>query len=133
MRECDTCGALSKPLVDQVIFLHDFRQMLVYWQNTVRLICYEASGTSLSGDYWSGVGGRNGPQGFSGIRGGGGSYDMTVLNAAENEQRKLPIDHDFSFHKVTMESYALKHGLYRRQQGIGNQARNRGSGIGQPL
>ena len=101
--------------------------MLVYWQNTVRLICYEASGTSLSGDYWAAGGGRNAPQGFSGIRGGG---DMTALNAAEYEQRKLPIDHDFSFHKVTMENYALKHGLYHRQQGIGNQARNRGSGIG---
>ena len=43
LKECDSCGALSKPLLNQVTFLHDFRQMIVYWQNTVRLICYEAA------------------------------------------------------------------------------------------
>ena len=25
MQECDSCGALSKPLLNRVIFLHDFR------------------------------------------------------------------------------------------------------------
>ena len=32
MRDCDLCKlGLSKPLMNQATFLHDFRQLLVYW------------------------------------------------------------------------------------------------------
>ena len=94
--------------------------MLVYWQNTVRLICYEASGTGWVDD------GAGRSSGF-GYGGEGFSNNMAAGSSSE-KQRKLPIDHDFKFHKVIMESYALKYGLQRHRR------RDRGKGAlnGQP-
>ena len=71
LRECEVCGEYTRPLVNQITFLHDYRQMIVYWQNTVRLISYEDD---------------------LGHPGG---------------QSNLPIHHDFTFHKVAMDKYAL--------------------------
>ena len=90
MKDCDVCKlGMSKPLVNQVIFLTNFRQMLVFWQNTVQLICYESDSTTASGgggiDTW---------------RGSQGAKSSQV-------QQKLPVDHNFSFHKVAMDSYAV--------------------------
>ena len=61
--------------------------MIVYWQNTVRLIGYE--------DSFSHSGGRNVPPGH----------------------RKLPVYHDFTFHKVAMDKFAL---TQRRKGGFKN-------------
>lgn len=77
LKECDECGEYTKPLVNQITFLHDYRQMIVFWQNTVRLISYE--------DNCSHPGGRTVP----------------VC------EHKLPVYHDFTFHKVAMDKYAL--------------------------
>ena len=40
---------MSKPLLNQVIFLTNFRQILVYWHNTVQLICYESDSMAAFG------------------------------------------------------------------------------------
>jgi len=83
MQDCDACEVgLSKPLFNQVIFLHNFRQLLVYWQNTVQLICYESS--ESGGDSWRDLSG-----------------------GTPARERKLPLHHNFNFHKVAMDSYAL--------------------------
>ena len=65
-------------MVDQVLFLYDYRQILVTWRDTVQLICYE-------GDCEHVQGGRHVP----------------------DCERTLPLNHDFSFHKVAMEGYGL--------------------------
>ena len=31
LKECDECGEYTKPLVNQITFLHDSRQMIVFW------------------------------------------------------------------------------------------------------
>lgn len=50
MKDCDVCKlGMSKPLLNQVIFLTNFRQILVYWQNTVQLICYESDSMAAFG------------------------------------------------------------------------------------
>ena len=66
--------------------------MLVYWQNTVQLICYESS------DPTAALGSGSSSSAF--IRGSGGAQVAAT-------QRTLPVDHNFSFHKVAMDSYAL--------------------------
>ena len=41
MNDCDFCSSMTKPLQNQVTFLHDYRQAIVYWRNTVQLISFE--------------------------------------------------------------------------------------------
>ena len=46
LMDCGKCDfIISKPMQSQVLILHEYRQILVHWQNTVQLICYESERT----------------------------------------------------------------------------------------
>ena len=66
--------------------MHDFRQILIYWQNTVQVVCYE--------------GNRENP----------GGLPVPI------RERQLPVYHDFSFNKVAVEGFALSNRHYRSNQ-----------------
>ena len=70
----------SMPQKDGIIVLNSIRQMAVVYQNKIQFVCYE--------------------EGFS---------DGQLLGDAPGACRsKLPLAHDFNFHKVAGETQALK-------------------------
>jgi len=51
LMDCGKCDfIISKPMQSQVLILHEYRQILVHWQNTVQLICYESERTGGNED-----------------------------------------------------------------------------------
>lgn len=74
----------SMPQKDGVLVLHSIRQMVMVYQNKIQFVCYE--------------------EGFS-----DGQFKGETSGDVSS---KLPLAHDFTFHKVTGETQALKwHGV----------------------
>ena len=75
----------SMPQKDGVLILHSIRQMVVVYQNKLQFVCYEEG--FFDGQFRAGSSGGE-------------------------SRSKLPLAHDFTFHKVTGETQALKwHGV----------------------
>ena len=66
-----------------MLFLHDFRQYLIFWRNRLHVVCYESSA---------------------------GAYSAAAPDhlSRSSTAADLPVDHNFSFRKVDLDSYGLK-------------------------
>jgi hypothetical protein len=91
---------------DGVTVVHNFRQMIVVYQNKVQVVNYE------SGMHASKAANHFNPSQFSSCSFSGNESGPVLQNA-----HTLPLDHDFSFQKVKKEAQHLLDQEVRRLDG----------------